>query len=308
LAESARLDAGNTWLAETVDFSRAALNNRASAISRIPEVGGMSQEPSAVEQAVTRALRDNLETLQRTANELQAAVNDVVAACASNRPTNAIPAMLRAQTAAASLAASLDVLARFTAASAQPAVRVVETVAAPVAAVPTPVPAPAPPPGIPEPMVQIPTTLAVPTTGKPVEEEAPAAVEEPAAPMVEAAPAMDSSSAAAAARAAAPAFEVSALSPDEQEIHRRASRAAKVSMQDIKLLRKKDLALARENADICVRLREDLDKARKEYDRRFKAILDQPVDYFYQWCVDILADGNPALLGEYPYPSPILRK
>jgi hypothetical protein len=267
----------------------------------------MSQEPSAVEQAVTRALRDNLETLQRTANELQAAVNDVVASCASNRPTNAIPAMLRAQTAAASLAASLDVLARFTAASAQPAVRVAETVAAPVVTVPAPVAAPAPP-RIPEPIAQIPTTLAVPTTGKPVEEEAPAAVEEPAAPMMEAAPAMDSSSAAAAAQAAAPAFDVSALTPDEQEIHRRASRAAKVSMQDIKLLRKKDLALARENADICVRLREDLDKARKEYDRRFKAILDQPVDYFYQWCVDILADGNPALLGDYPYPSPILRK
>jgi hypothetical protein len=271
----------------------------------------MSQEPSAVEQAVTRALRDNLEALQRTANELQAAVSDVVAACSSNRPTNAIPPMLRAQAAAASLAASLDVLARFTAASAQPAVRVAEAVA-PVVTVPAPEPAAAPAPSrVPEPTAQYPTTLAVPVAGKPVEAEAPSApVEEPAAPEVEAAPVMDSSSAAAAAAVPpAPAvFDVSALPPEEQEIHRRASRAAKVSMQDIKLLRKKDLALARENADICARLREDIDKARKEYDRRFKSILDQPVDYFYQWMVDILADGNPDLLGEYPYPSPVLRK
>jgi hypothetical protein len=78
-------------------------------------------------------------------------------------------------------------------------------------------------------------------------------------------------------------------------------------MQDIKMLRPKDVRVARENKDICVRLRDDLDKARKEYDRRFKAILDHPVDYFHDWMVLILADGDPEALGEYPYPSPVLR-
>ena len=33
-----------------------------------------------------------------------------------------------------------------------------------------------------------------------------------------------------------------------------------------------------------------------------------PVDYFYDWMVEILAGGDPQALGEYPYPSPVLRR
>src|SRR5882757_6539610 len=57
---------------------------------------GMPQESTAIEQAVSRAIRDNLERIQRTTDELNQAVNDVVAACASSKPTNALPPMLRA--------------------------------------------------------------------------------------------------------------------------------------------------------------------------------------------------------------------
>ena len=78
-------------------------------------------------------------------------------------------------------------------------------------------------------------------------------------------------------------------------------------MQDIKLLRPQDVQLGRENNDICNRLRSEIDKARKEYDRRFRAIQDHPVDYFHRWMVEILAQGNAEALGEYPYPSPVLR-
>ncbi len=103
-------------------------------------------------------------------------------------------------------------------------------------------------------------------------------------------------------------FDVSSLSPDQQELHRRANRVAKVSMQDVKMLRPRDLALGREHKDICTRLRDDIEKAHKEYDRRFHAILDHPVDYFYDWMVEILGDGDPETLGDYPYPSPVLRR
>src|SRR5499425_576106 len=80
---------------------------------------GMAQEPTAVEQAIARALRENLERIQRTSDELHHAVNDIVSACASNRPTNALPPLLRAQTSAASLTAALEVLSRFVAMSLQ---------------------------------------------------------------------------------------------------------------------------------------------------------------------------------------------
>jgi hypothetical protein len=103
------------------------------------------------------------------------------------------------------------------------------------------------------------------------------------------------------------AFDVANLSPELQDLHRRANRAAKVSMQDIKLLRPKDVKAGREHKDICNRLRSDLDKARKEYDRRFRAIQDHPVDYFYHWMLETLAEGDSTTLGEYPYPSPVLR-
>jgi uncharacterized sporulation protein YeaH/YhbH (DUF444 family) len=103
------------------------------------------------------------------------------------------------------------------------------------------------------------------------------------------------------------AFNVASLPPEIQDLHRRANRVAKVAMQDIKLLRPKDVKAAREHKDICIRLRSDLDKARKEYDRRFRAILEQPVDYFHHWMVEILAEGDTDALGEYPYPSPVLR-
>jgi hypothetical protein len=66
--------------------------------------------PSAIEQAVSRALRDNLERIQRTSDELHQAVADVVAACGSTKPVNALAPMLRAQTSAAALSATLDVL------------------------------------------------------------------------------------------------------------------------------------------------------------------------------------------------------
>src|ERR1700740_1509657 len=82
-----------------------------------------SNTPSAIEQAVSRALRDNLERIQRTSDELHQAIADVVAACGSTKPVNALAPMLRAQTSAAALSASLEVLSRFVAVSLQPGPR-----------------------------------------------------------------------------------------------------------------------------------------------------------------------------------------
>src|SRR5215831_4456504 len=89
---------------------------------RLPSIA-MSNEPNAVEQAVVRALRDSLERMQRNSDELHHAVTDVVAACSSNKPTNALPPLLRAQTSAASLTAALEVLSRFIAVTLQTGTR-----------------------------------------------------------------------------------------------------------------------------------------------------------------------------------------
>src|SRR5579862_1792684 len=83
----------------------------------------MTREANEVEQAVARTLRNSLETLQRSSDELHQCVSDLVSACASTRPANSLPPIIRAQTVAASLAASLEVLARFVTAALQPELR-----------------------------------------------------------------------------------------------------------------------------------------------------------------------------------------
>ena len=245
--------------------------------------------PSAVDQAVSRALRENLERIQRTSEELHQAVSDVVAACASSRPTNALPSMLRAQTAAASISAALDVMSRFVSSAVQGSPRSpfeaeMARIASAAVAEPTPPvahrPAPAQPP-----------RPAPPLHPEPV----PAPVFEDDVPLP---------SAEVAEPDYAEEFDVNRLSPEEQELHRRANRVAKVSMQDIKMLRPEQVRLGRENRDLCIRLRDDIEKAHREYDRRFKPIMDHPVDYFYRWLVEILAEGDAHALGEYPYASP----
>jgi hypothetical protein len=261
----------------------------------------MAQEPSGVEQAIVRALRDNLERIQRTADELHHAVSDVVSACASNKPTNALPSLLRAQTSAASLAATLEVLSRFVTVSMQTGARsALEVQITDLVGKMAPEPPPAPPRPMPSP-------------------PAPKAAQAPVAPAAEGPGVaeielhgepepLEMMEPTAAARASEPEFEgdfdVNRLSPEEQELHRRANRVAKVSMQDIKMLRPEQVRLGRQNKDLCIRLKDDIEKAHREYDRRFKPIMDHPIDYFYRWLVEILAEGDAHALGEYPYATP----
>jgi hypothetical protein len=272
----------------------------------------MPQEPTAIEQAVSRAIRDNLESIQRTTDELNQAVNDVVAACASSKPTNALPPMLRAQSTAASIAAALEVLSRFVAITLNPSPRSpleaemtrltsaisVESARQPHAVAPThetvsaPVREPAPPAPSNEPAPAPHLTIEPESPPRPqnvAPEPAPLEVPPPG-------PFPDDVEVEVEGD-----FDVNQLSAEEQELHRRANRVAKVSMQDIKMLRPEAVRLGRENKDLCVRLRDDIEKAHREYDRRFRPIMDHPVDYFYRWMVEILADGDAHALGEYPY-------
>jgi hypothetical protein len=262
--------------------------------------------PSAVDQAVSRALRENLERIQRTTDELHQAVGDVVAACASSRPTNALPSMLRAQTAAASISAALDVMSRFVSAAVPNSPRSpFEAEMARIASSMAPEPLPVPPSAVHPPVPPEPPRRPVAQPPAPIRGQAPP----PPIPELHAEPAIAqnfeddaaSPSAVVAEPDYADDFDVNRLSPEEQELHRRANRVAKVSMQDIKMLRPEQVRLGRENKDLCIRLRDDIEKAHREYDRRFKPIMDHPVDYFYRWLVEILAEGDAHALGEYPY-------
>jgi hypothetical protein len=282
----------------------------------------------AMEEAVSRAVRDNLIPLQRTLEELQQAYADLVSACSSTRPTNALPAMLRAQATSASLTASLSVLSTFITSVMQQRDRETaeEGNAEPVRAVGVEAPAFDPPVAPAKPAhPEIPVSRAQETSiaEEPAEETLEVSVDAPVAAHAEPIDetvyvhesiAEEPQATSAAEIASEPVveesepFDVANLPADEQELHKRANRVAKVSMQDIKMLKPEEVRKGREKKDICVRLRVELDKARKEYDRRFQKILDHPVDYFHHWLVEILGNGDPETLGEYPYPSPVLRR
>jgi len=285
----------------------------------------MAQEPTIVEQAVARALRDNLERIRKTTDELHHAVNDLVSACGSNKPTNALPPMLRAQTAAASIAASLEVLTRFVASSLQSGTK--SSIEAPISDTQAMnfagsgarlAPADAAPALPPSTQPGHPASMATESLdAPPAEAEAPPEthVEELeheganfAEPQELPRDSGNKSLQYESPSQAIPAdavlngeFDINRLSPEEQELHRRANRVAKVSMQDIKMLRPEQVKQGREQRDLCIRLKDDIEKAHREYDRRFKPIMDHPVDYFYRWMVEILAEGDARSLGEYPY-------
>jgi hypothetical protein len=308
----------------------------------------MAAGPSAIEQAVSRALRDSLERIQRSSDELHQAVNDMVSACASSRPANALPPMIRAQTSAASLSAALEVLSRFVTSAIQPSSRsaleqeisrATSLIAAELAISPmipehvqpelapvhlmdqTPIeqtwaePAPVEQPLL---AAEIPLAAETPALANTPHAGGPASFSEPVPvfvyePEQVLEPAPFPEYAEETHQESEPAeeehiFSLDLLPPEEQELHRRAYRVAKVSMQDIKMLRPEDVRVGRENRDLCFRLRDDIEKAHKEYDRRFQSIQSHPVDYFYDWMVEILAGGDPQALGEYPYPSPVLRR
>jgi hypothetical protein len=318
-----------------------------------------------MEQAISRALRANLEGLQRQAEELHQAIGDLVSACASSRPANALPPTLRAQAAAASLAATLEVFARFISSTGETArrdSRQEENVRAVAISAPEAEPEPARhEPSIPVPMdaapsIQepepIPPTIFAPAPEVPevlpVEEmpsgdvgaESAESIDTPTLPELEpspletggveepvnasspysSAPPIDIISAPSgaspsgrdgeitAAVESGVIFDLNSLPPEQQEMHRRANRVAKVSMQDIQMLKPDQVKLGREQHDLCIRLKGEIEKARKEYERRFGPILGHGVDYFYHWMVEVLAAGDPEALGEYPYSSPALQR
>jgi hypothetical protein len=222
--------------------------------------------------------------------------------------------MLRAQSMAASLSASLEVLSRFIAMALQPGTRspLEEKITQAIGsfAPEPPLPPARPAPSVPVPQAAAPAPTPVPVQPKPSipipQAAAPVSALAPVPPAPEPPPVVESSFPAEpeivpAAVFPGGEFDINQLTPEEQELHRRANRVAKVSMQDIKMLRPEQVKQGREHKDICIRLKDDIEKAHREYDRRFKPIMDHPVDYFYRWMVEILAEGDASALGEYPY-------
>ncbi|HTD23402.1 MAG TPA: GAF domain-containing protein, partial [Terriglobales bacterium] len=97
-----------------------------------------------------------------------------------------------------------------------------------------------------------------------------------------------------APKASAAAVEVSA---QDEEIHKKARRFAKLLVDEIKLYNQAKVNEGRQNKDLYSRLREDIEKSRASYDKRYGNTVAAQADYFTEEVVKVLADNDAALMG-----------
>jgi hypothetical protein len=101
---------------------------------------------------------------------------------------------------------------------------------------------------------------------------------------------------AAPAAAAPPSASAPAAGP-EDELHKKARRFAKLLVEEIKLYNQPKVAEGKSNRDLYDRLKQDIEKSRATYDKRYGETPAASADYFNQELVRILADNDPALMG-----------
>lgn len=107
-------------------------------------------------------------------------------------------------------------------------------------------------------------------------------------------PAAHASAAAAPAAAADP---LAGLSPEDAEIHRKAQRFARLLVDEIKLYNQAKVAEGRRNKDLYDRLREDIEKSRGTFQKRYGNTAAASADYFHHELLRSLAEDDISVMG-----------
>ena len=114
---------------------------------------------------------------------------------------------------------------------------------------------------------------------------------EPAAEVVEVAHA-------ATAAASAPATDPFAgMSPDDADTHRKAQRFARLLVDEIKLYNQAKVSEGRRNKDLYDRLKEDIEKSRSTFQKRYGNTAAASGDYFQREVLRSLADDDTSVMG-----------
>jgi hypothetical protein len=116
---------------------------------------------------------------------------------------------------------------------------------------------------------------------------------EPAAEVVEVA----SAHAASAAAPAAATDPLAGLSAEDADVHRKAQRFARLLVDEIKLYNQAKVAEGRRNKDLYDRLKEDIDKSRGTFQKRYGNTAAASTDYFQQELLRSLAEDDISIMG-----------
>ncbi len=119
---------------------------------------------------------------------------------------------------------------------------------------------------------------------------------EPAAEVVEVAAHAASANAAASAPAAA-ADPFAGMSPDDADTHRKAQRFARLLVDEIKLYNQAKVAEGRRHKDLYDRLKEDIEKSRSTFQKRYGTTAAASGDYFQKEVVRSLAEDDYSVMG-----------
>jgi hypothetical protein len=121
----------------------------------------------------------------------------------------------------------------------------------------------------------------------------PPPVEQPVA-IAQSEPVITSAAAAAPAPAADPFAN---LSPEDADVHRKAQRFARLLVDEIKLYNQVKVSEGRKNKDLYDRLKDDIDKSRITFQKRYGNTAAGGADYFSQELVRSLAEDDISIMG-----------
>ena len=94
-----------------------------------------------------------------------------------------------------------------------------------------------------------------------------------------------------------PAPEEPEIPAEDQEVHKKAKRFAKLLVDEIKLYNQAKVTEGRQKRDLYDRLKEDIEKSRATYEKRYGKTPAASGDYFSREVVRILAESDAALMG-----------
>ena len=90
------------------------------------------------------------------------------------------------------------------------------------------------------------------------------------------------------------------LPPDQRQLHIRAQRFARVAVAELQLARPEACKAGREQGDLYLFLKREIDKARENYRKQFMTVSSM-VDYLHLELIQVAAQGDERLLGaDYP--------
>ena len=94
-----------------------------------------------------------------------------------------------------------------------------------------------------------------------------------------------------------PAGKAGEPSPEDAEVHQKAQRFARLLVDEIKLYNQAKVAEGRTSRNLYDRLREDIDKSKATYDKRYGSTAAASGNYFDRELVRSLAEEDLSVMG-----------